>query len=176
MTVSSPYSSQCQKKKMTKTDFDIIDSFDGDFQWLSSFWMLRDNFQVTLDDESPAVYASVEHAYQAAKFVDLDIRKRFRQSSLTSGQAKRLGGKNAPAPIRKDWEQIKFRVMKSLVEQKFKDPFLEELLKMTGDVPIIEGNKWHDNFWGDCSCDACDGKLGANHLGVILMEVRNQCS
>ena len=36
----------------------------------------------------------------------------------------------------------------------------------TGDTELIEGNNWHDTFWG-----VCKGK-GQNNLGKILMEVR----
>jgi predicted NAD-dependent protein-ADP-ribosyltransferase YbiA (DUF1768 family) len=43
---------------------------------------------------------------------------------------------------------------------------LKELLLATGDHELIEGNKWHDTFWG-----VCDG-IGQNYLGKILMEIR----
>lgn len=156
------------------TDFDIIESFSHEFRWLSNFYPLNDNYLVTLvDDIIPHRYATVEHAYQAAKFTQPDIREMFARPTLTPGQAKRLGRKHK---IRDDWEEIKIGAMTDLVRQKFLDPALKELLLMTGNTLIIEGNKWHDNFWGDCSCDACEGKLGANHLGTIIMEIRNQCS
>jgi len=32
---------------------------------------------------------------------------------------------------------------------------------------------WHDKFWGICICTKCANK-GENHLGKILMEVREE--
>ena len=40
------------------------------------------------------------------------------------------------------------------------------LLLATGDAKIVEGNTWGDVFWG-----VCNG-VGENHLGEILMKVR----
>lgn len=33
---------------------------------------------------------------------------------------------------------------------------------------LIEGNYWHDTYWG-----VCEG-VGENHLGKLLMEIRNE--
>ena len=49
---------------------------------------------------------------------------------------------------------------------------LREKLKATGDATLIEGNHWHDNRWGKCTCDKCQNKEGQNWLGKILMEIR----
>ena len=45
---------------------------------------------------------------------------------------------------------------------------LAGLLLSTGNAELIEGNWWNDTFWG-----ICRGK-GENHLGKILMNIRNQ--
>jgi predicted NAD-dependent protein-ADP-ribosyltransferase YbiA (DUF1768 family) len=43
---------------------------------------------------------------------------------------------------------------------------------------MIEGNWWHDNFWGDCYCNNKSGKHpeclkpGLNKLGLLLMNLR----
>jgi hypothetical protein len=39
---------------------------------------------------------------------------------------------------------------------------------MTGNTELVEGNHWHDTFWG---VDATTGE-GDNGLGQILMQVR----
>ena len=49
---------------------------------------------------------------------------------------------------------------------------LREKLFKTGDLLLVEGNYWHDNYWGDCFCDKCKGRKGENFLGRILMNVR----
>ena len=47
------------------------------------------------------------------------------------------------------------------------------MLLATGGEELIEGNWWHDNFFGVCTCGPCDGK-GKNNLGKILMRVREE--
>ena len=45
---------------------------------------------------------------------------------------------------------------------------LKEKLLATGDAELIEGNTWHDTYWGyDIT-----KKRGKNKLGKILMVVR----
>jgi predicted NAD-dependent protein-ADP-ribosyltransferase YbiA (DUF1768 family) len=57
---------------------------------------------------------------------------------------------------------------------KFQDPKLRAMLLATGNEELIEGNTWHDNTWGDCSCDACKDIEGKNMLGKLLMKVRDE--
>ena len=65
--------------------------------------------------------------------------------------------------------------MRLAVGMKFEQGVeLRVLLLATGDAELVEGNSWHDNDWGDCWCDRCVEVLGANMLGVILMEVRGR--
>jgi predicted NAD-dependent protein-ADP-ribosyltransferase YbiA (DUF1768 family) len=47
-------------------------------------------------------------------------------------------------------------------------------LLATGDRDLIEGNTWHDNFWGVCSCPKCTFPPipQTNWLGKILVEER----
>lgn len=133
----------------------MIDDFSGKHRFLSNFYPC----QVVLDDE---LYSSVEHAYVAAKTIDLAVRELVR-ACPTPGQVKRLGRKLA---LRPDWETVKLGVMEELVRQKFTDPTLKALLLATGDAELVEGNHWGDTFWG-----VCNGH-GTNHLGRILMRVR----
>jgi predicted NAD-dependent protein-ADP-ribosyltransferase YbiA (DUF1768 family) len=63
--------------------------------------------------------------------------------------------------------------MKDILTAKFTVPELREKLKATGDATLIEGNHWHDNRWGKCTCERCQNKDGQNWLGKILMEVRD---
>ena len=73
--------------------------------------------------------------------------------------------------VRKDWDEKKVGFMRWGLEEKFKDEVLKEMLISTGDMYIIEGNLWHDNFWGSCTCEKC-GDKGENRLGKMLMEIR----
>jgi hypothetical protein len=71
--------------------------------------------------------------------------------------------------------------MYDLVFEKFSQwKNLKEMLLKTGNSHIEEGNYWHDNFWGNCRCGNRDGRRpdcllqGKNHLGIILMDVRDE--
>lgn len=141
---------------MTKS----INSFTGDNKFLSNFYPCK----VELDDVE---YPSVEHAYQAAKTLDTAERKQFHKSPLpTAAQAKKLGRKLSMRP---DWEGVKLGVMEKLLVQKFAHPELLELLKETGDAELVEGNYWGDDFWG-----VDKKKGGKNHLGKLLMKIRDK--
>lgn len=66
--------------------------------------------------------------------------------------------------------------MQALLEQKFSQEPLRSQLLATGGKELIEGNVWHDNFWGVCQCADCKklvkGRWG-NKLGEMLMRIRN---
>lgn len=113
-------------------------------------------------------YPTVEHAYQAAKTRNPYERDQIR-CCTTPGQAKRMG---RTVTLRPDWPQLRLVVMEDLLRQKFGDVVFKALLINTGDEPIIEGNRWHDNFWGACSCANCRPKVKLNHLGKLLMKIR----
>lgn len=138
----------------------IIEKFRGKYRFLSNFWPAV----VALDQYQ---YPTVEHAYQAAKTLDQAMRRKIRQTEKP-GQTKKLGRK---VEMRPDWEQIKLQVMEDLVRQKFtRHPELGAQLIATGDAEIQEGNTWGDRFWG---VDAKTGE-GENHLGRILMKIRDE--
>ena len=146
----------------------MIENFQADFGWLSNFWSVP----VVLDGEG---YASVEAAYQAGKTVDLEIRKQIR-GLPTAGRAKRFGAEFGKSmPFRPGWnDEFKINLMRDLLRQKFTHPDLRQRLLATGDEILVEGNCWHDQMWGRCSCVQCGGR-GENWLGRLLMEVREEC-
>lgn len=144
----------------------MIDSFDGQYRFLS-------NFANSVILYEGIIYPTVEHAFQAAK--TLDISKRQEISLLaTPGHAKRAGRK---VILRPDWEEVKDQVMYHLVKLKFTDPILRGKLLATGEEELVEGNFWHDNYWGVCSCERCNSYAidSGNHLGNILVSIREQC-
>lgn len=133
----------------------MIDSFSGPYEFLSNFYPCEVEYQ-------GSYYPSVEHAYQAAKTINSHERELIRTAE-TPGRAKRLGNK---ITLRADWETIKCQVMLDLLTQKFNYADLREKLLDTGNKQLIEGNNWHDYFWG-----VCNGK-GQNMLGELLMKIR----
>lgn len=141
-----------------------INQFNGQNRFLSNFYPCI----ITYKD---IIYPTTEHAYQAAKTTDNNIRKSIAKCP-TPGIAKRLGrGVN----IRPDWEAIKEEVMLSLLRLKFKSgTYLAYRLVHTYPRDLIEGNTWHDNIWGDCGCYKCKNIVGQNLLGNLLMQVRDE--
>lgn len=139
----------------------MVSSFDKEYSFLS-------NFYPTLVDFEGLVYPSSEAAYQAAKTLDHQLRQPF--TVLSPGQAKRFG---RTIELRPDWEEVKEKVMLGIVRSKFNsNPEIAEQLIATGSEFLVEGNHWHDNTWGDCSCEKCKDIPGQNKLGKILMQVR----
>ena len=141
----------------------MIDCFDGEFAFLSNFYEHPIQYQ-------GIVYPTNEHFFQAMKSVKEDERKMI-AAAPTPGKAKRLG---RAITLRSDWEIIKYDIMLLGLRLKFCDKELREKLRKTGDEILIEGNTWHDNTWGDCSCERCCTTRGRNELGRLLMQVRNE--
>ena len=135
-----------------------IKVFDGEFAFLSNFY----DCPVVIDGIQ---YQNSEAAFQAMKCEDKSERYRF--TNVPAGKAKRFGRR---VPLRPDWNDIRLDIMKQVVLDKFtRNKNLGTKLVATGDAELIEGNYWHDTFWG---VDDKTG-IGENHLGKILMEVRN---
>lgn len=139
-----------------------ITEFRDKYRWLSNFWKVP----IFLDDEL-IPYQSVENAYQASKTFNKVIRNTIRIS--TAGQAKKIG-QDLGQDLRGDWsDTLRIETMRKLLHQKFDGrlPDLVQKLIQTQDAEIIEGNTWGDTFFG-----VCEG-VGKNHLGKLLMEVRD---
>lgn len=160
------------KRRVENGAITVIDSFDGEFRWLSNFYYHD-------------VGVTVEHLFQASKphrsavYTSGEGEDAFTVNWMelilqadTPGKAKRLGRK---APLRKDWDKDKLTVMYNALVDKFNVRMLGDWLVATDDVLLVEGNNWHDNYWGDCRCnrEACV-PLGHNHLGMLLMRVRDE--
>lgn len=134
-----------------------VETFQDDYRWCSNFW----HAPVLLDGVE---YPTVEHAYQAAK-TDSPLERHQILNAPTANKAKGLG---AYVTKRPDFGQEKIAIMHDLVLQKFsRHPELQQALLLTQDAAIVEGNFHQDCFWGQYN------GIGANHLGVIMMQVRS---
>lgn len=136
----------------------MIAEFQDQYRWLSNFWMAP----ITVDGK---LYSSVEHAYQAAKATtpeDIELILNCKTPGETKKVARRI-------KIRPDWDKVKVDFMYKFVKAKFEqNNLLRKKLLDTGSEELVEGNWWGDVFWG-----ICNGK-GQNHLGKILMRVRDE--
>ena len=137
----------------------VISGFHAQYRFLSNFYPCQVEYEGLF-------YPSVEHAFQAAKTLDIDLRRACACYIKEPNEAKKWGRK---LKIRKDWEQVKDQVMADVVWAKFSShPDLKQKLLDTGDAELVEGNWWGDTYWG-----VYDGQ-GENKLGKILMEVRTK--
>jgi ribA/ribD-fused uncharacterized protein len=140
---------------------DAIRSFRDDYAWLSNFYPAT--VQIPMGTER-WFFPTAENAYQATK--SEDASDWIRIATLTPGQAKRHGSK---VKLRSNWNEIKLGIMTEIVTLKFNQhPELMAKLKATGSREIIEENHWGDTYWGVCAGQ------GDNHLGKILMAIRDQ--
>ena len=134
-----------------------IDSFRGEYYFLSNFWEAPVEFDGIR-------YGNNEAAFQAQKCLDPAERAAF--AGLNPTQAKHRGRR---VSLRPDWEQVKAGLMREIVRAKFtQNPELREMLLATGDAYLEEGNTWGDRIWG-----TVNGK-GRNLLWTILMEIREE--
>lgn len=140
-----------------------INGFLGPYTFLSNFYPA----QVALDG---IIYPTVEHAYQASK-TNVPSERAHVLASADARIAKRRG---RHVTMSDGWERTKVGLMLILLQRKFQDSDLKAKLLATGDADLVEGNNWHDNFWGDCRCKVrplCKAP-GENWLGRLLMQVR----
>lgn len=137
----------------------MINSFRGEYNWLSNMYSCNVEYKEN-------IFKSVENAYMFAK-------------ADTSGEWLKFCLENPPnivkkesknIKIRKDWEDIKLKVMYELLVKKFtQEPFKTKLLN-TGNENIQEGNFWNDLFWGvDLKQNP---NVGENNLGRLIMYIR----
>lgn len=139
----------------------IIKEFRGKYFFLSNFF------------PSPVLdYPTNEHFFQAQKTDDPIVREMIKNQP-TPNKAKHVGRKII---LRREWSEDEFRIcsMYKGLRIKFSDAELKQKLLDTGEVELLEQNRWHDNYWGDCICENCVNKVGKNYLGKLLMLLRDE--
>ncbi len=115
-------------------------------------------------------WSTVEHYYQAQKFVGSEDEEIIPliHAAPTPETAAKLG-RSETRKLRTDWEIVKIDVMRAAVLKKFlTHARIRQVLLVTGDEILVE-NSPTDYFWG-CGAD----QTGQNHLGKILMSVREE--
>ena len=110
-------------------------------------------------------FDNAEAAFQSQK----DLSKQQDFELMNPSLAKKLGRR---VNLRDDWDKEKDKIMFDILYHKFQDKELKEKLLATNKQVLIQGNLWHDNYWGICMCDKCKNKDGKNKLGELLMNLR----
>ncbi|HEY9599124.1 MAG TPA: NADAR domain-containing protein [Cyanophyceae cyanobacterium] len=116
------------------------------------------------------VWSTVEHYYQAQKFVGTEDEGLMTliRNAKTPTEAAALG-RDRTRKLRPDWEEVKLQVMWQGVLTKFlKHTDIQAILLDTGEELIVEDSPT-DYYWG-CGQD----QTGQNQLGKILMNVRKE--
>lgn len=140
----------------------IIDSFRGEHYFLSNFYPASVPFR-------GVVFPSSEHAFMTAKTDDPDSFRAI-LNAPTPGDAKKMGRK---VPLIADWDTVRYAVMYEVLLSKFThNADLRARLLATRGALLVEGNTWHDQTWGSCTCPQHEDVPGDNALGVILMSLR----
>lgn len=138
----------------------MIDRFSGDYAFLSNYYP-----SVIVWGHDKEEFPTVEHFFQAMKTWSITQHEAIR-TACCPGEAKKLGRR---CTLREDWDEVKNDFMLTGLRKKFEDPVLRQKLIDTGNEFLVEGNTWHDTYWG-----VCEGK-GRNMLGTLLMQVREEC-
>ncbi|KAK9141133.1 hypothetical protein Scep_010814 [Stephania cephalantha] len=129
------------------------------------------------DNGDYITWPSVEHYYQAHKFVgvnDPHARDCIEQikSAKSPEESARVGRsmqRKRPDLVRPDWETVKIDVMYRALKCKFSiHPQLNAMLLSTAGSVLVEASP-HDLFWGG----GRDGE-GLNYLGRLLMQLRSE--
>lgn len=155
-----------QKTSQTRrTHLDVVETFSGAFEFLSNFYTSPFTWEGRVAQTS-------EHHYNAAKTND-PTEKSLVYEQPTPGRAKRVGRR---VTLRRGWDDhIKTDCMASILEAKFETGTdLAQRLLRTGEALLIEGNIWHDHYWGHCTCEKHYHWPGGNMLGKLLMARRTE--
>jgi N-glycosidase YbiA len=111
------------------------------------------------------LYPTSEHAYQANKFTDIDLKKQIQQTKSPL-LAKQLSHKN-DAFKRNDWnEKTKLEVMESILISKLEQHSEVKQVLLKTENRLIAEDSPVDDFWGYTA------GTGQNHLGKIWMKLR----
>ena len=136
-----------------------IMSFRGEYSFLSNFYEGKVFTYKGLKFNNTEAPFHAEKCWSRAKEFEM----------IRPLQSKRLGRR---VLMRRDWEQIKDRVMYDVCYAKFtQDPVLKAKLLATGNRELVEGNTHGDRCWGmTCSNGLW---IGENRLGKVLMKLRD---
>lgn len=134
-----------------------IKSFNGRYKFLSNFF------------EYPMIcgqntWKTAEHWYQAIKVEEEKDFVQIRDCDSPK-TAKELGNTCKRWGY---WHVIKLHYMEMILKRKFSIPKLADKLLSTKEIYLENCNNDNDVFWGTVN------GIGENHLGKILMKIREE--
>jgi ribA/ribD-fused uncharacterized protein len=115
------------------------------------------------------VFPTSEHAYHYSKYESTAPEVAAEILAAPSPWKEMQIDRQNAKQRRSDWEDVKLDIMTEIVKAKvMQNEDVKERLLKTDNKQIFENSPW-DKFWGLGS----DGK-GQNHMGKILMEIRQE--
>ena len=147
---------------------DILE-FKNEYDFLSNMYPCEVTYK-------GITYKCSEAAFQAQKYNSEGIKKEF--AEYDGKQAKWHGGPRGDHKLTKEevssWNDRRISVMEEVVKAKFEqNQDLKKKLMETGNAMIYEGRAFRpDRFWG-INLKTMEGQ---NHLGIILMNLRDSFS
>jgi len=153
----------------------VINNFRGENDFLSNFHILQNPIHF-----GNLIFKTSEHFFAAHK--SLIYEERVWIASLPEAREAKWAGspkgyKGRKIHLREDWDDddVKWSVMYLALMMKYTSNYnLAAKLMNTAPQQLVEGNRWHDNYWGDCFCDGCSHKEGKNILGLMHMHIRDK--
>ena len=153
---------QYRDKWLSEKFDDFVGFYPREFFVFDNF----SSFKVLVDG---VLYSTVEHAYQAAKFLDSapQIAKDIVES-YSAHDAQKIAYANKDKQ-RKDWEEVKLKIMERLLRLKLEqNPYVRKKLLQTVNYLICEDSP-KDSFWG-----IGPNRDGRNELGKLWMKLRDE--
>ena len=141
---------------------DVIGFYPREFYCLDNF----SSFKVEWDGY---LYASLEEAYQTAKFLKSapEIAEEIKKSH-SAHEAQKIAFANKDK-VRSDWQEVNLTIMEEPLRKKLQqNPYAQQNLLQTKDYIIVEDSP-KDNFWGWGK-----DRTGENHLGKLWMKLRDE--
>jgi len=146
-----------------------MSSEDGDpiyfYTRTMPYWGLS-NFSPPGLEADGVYWPTVEHYFQAQKFLVPEARERIRKAESPK-RARELGQSRA-YKLRPGWDELREHVMLTALRLKFSQDNARDLLLSTSDRHLAEASPF-DYFWAIGQ----DG-TGLNKLGRLLMQVRRE--
>lgn len=132
-------------------------------------WYCFDNFSAFTVRWRGRLWATAEHAYQAAKFDDEEIIERIHNAS-SAHEAKKIGNDpSAQHLVRSGWQDVKHHVMEGILRAKLRQhPYVARKLKESWGMHIVEDSHRDDHWGRGPNWD------GQNWLGEIWMKIRDE--
>ena len=149
-------------RELKREDYpEEILQFKGAYAFLSNDYPAEVTYEGIL-------YPCAASAFLASKFTDAQQKKAIAQ--MAPEKAKQRESETRRERGSPDWQMRQMTVMEEVVRLKFQQhPELKEMLAATDPYRLINGSN-KDTYWG---VNPITWK-GENHLGLILMKIRNE--